>query len=56
MRSCKMEVGVQRINSEAVTSTEMPIGGTKDSGNGTEGGAEALQAHLNARSVAVQTN
>jgi len=54
--SCKMELGVQRINSEAVTSTEMPFGGAKDSGNGTEGGAEALQAYLNAHLVEVQTN
>jgi succinate-semialdehyde dehydrogenase/glutarate-semialdehyde dehydrogenase len=53
--SRKVEVGMLWINSFAVTSAEMPFGGIKDSGYGTEGGAEALEAYLNVRSIAVQT-
>jgi len=36
-----------------VTSAEMPFGGIKDSGHGTEGGPEALDAYLNVRSIAL---
>jgi succinate-semialdehyde dehydrogenase/glutarate-semialdehyde dehydrogenase len=32
---------------------EMPFGGMKDSGYGSEGGPEALDAYLNTRSVAI---
>ena len=42
------------FDSFAVTSAEMPFGGIKDSGYGTEGGPEALEAYLNVRSIAVQ--
>ena len=52
--SRKVEVGMLWINSFAVTSAEMPFGGIKDSGYGTEGGPEALEAYLNVRSIAVQ--
>jgi succinate-semialdehyde dehydrogenase/glutarate-semialdehyde dehydrogenase len=31
----------------------MPFGGIKDSGYGSEGGPESLEAYLNARSVAI---
>lgn len=48
-----LEVGMLWINTPAVTSAEMPFGGLKDSGYGTEGGPEALEAYLNTRSVAV---
>ncbi len=37
----------------AMPSAEMPFGGIKDSGYGSEGGHEALEAFLNVRSVAV---
>jgi acyl-CoA reductase-like NAD-dependent aldehyde dehydrogenase len=36
-----------------VPSAEMPFGGLKDSGYGSEGGPEALDAYLNTRAVAV---
>ncbi|KRB81546.1 NAD-dependent succinate-semialdehyde dehydrogenase [Noviherbaspirillum sp. Root189] len=49
----KVEVGMMWINMPAVTSAEMPFGGIKESGYGSEGGPEALEAYLNVRSVAV---
>lgn len=49
----RVEVGMLWINMPAMTSAEMPFGGLKDSGYGTEGGPEALDAYLNTRSVAV---
>ncbi|MDO8768165.1 MAG: NAD-dependent succinate-semialdehyde dehydrogenase [Burkholderiaceae bacterium] len=48
-----LEVGMLWINTSALTSAEMPFGGIKDSGYGTEGGPEALEAYLNVRSIAV---
>jgi succinate-semialdehyde dehydrogenase/glutarate-semialdehyde dehydrogenase len=41
------------INMPALPSAEMPFGGIKDSGDGSEGGPEAVEAYLNARAVAV---
>jgi succinate-semialdehyde dehydrogenase/glutarate-semialdehyde dehydrogenase len=49
----RVEVGMLWINMPAMPSAEMPFGGIKDSGYGSEGGPEALDAYLNARSVAV---
>lgn len=49
----RMEVGMLWINSPALPSAEMPFGGIKDSGYGSEGGPEAVEAYLNVRSVAV---
>ncbi|WP_114968247.1 NAD-dependent succinate-semialdehyde dehydrogenase [Rhodoferax ferrireducens] len=54
--SRKLEAGMLWINTSAVTSAEIPFGGIKDSGYGTEGGPEALEAYLNVRSVAVQND
>ncbi|MCU7370093.1 NAD-dependent succinate-semialdehyde dehydrogenase [Paucibacter sp. O1-1] len=51
--SRKVEVGMLWINMPAATSPELPFGGLKDSGYGSEGGPEALEAYLNVRSVAV---
>ena len=51
--SRKVEVGMLWINMPAMPSAEMPFGGIKDSGYGSEGGPEAVEAYLNARSVAV---
>lgn len=51
--SRKVEVGMLWINMPAMPSAEMPFGGIKDSGYGSEGGPEAVDAYLNARSVAV---
>jgi len=48
-----LEVGMLWINTPAVPSAEMPFGGIKDSGYGSEGGPEALEAYLNVRTVAV---
>lgn len=49
----EIEVGMLWINMPAMTSAEMPFGGVKESGYGTEGGHEALDSYLNIRSVAV---
>ncbi|MGY4526801.1 NAD-dependent succinate-semialdehyde dehydrogenase [Pseudomonas sp. TE21394] len=49
--SRKVEVGMMWINMPASTSPELPFGGLKDSGYGSEGGPEALEAYLNVRSV-----
>ena len=49
----KVEVGMLWINMPAMPSAEMPFGGIKESGYGTEGGPEALDAYLNTRSVAI---
>jgi succinate-semialdehyde dehydrogenase/glutarate-semialdehyde dehydrogenase len=49
----RVEVGMLWINMPAIPSAEMPFGGIKDSGYGSEGGPEAVEAYLNARSVAV---
>jgi len=49
----RVEVGMLWINQPATPSAEMPFGGLKDSGYGTEGGPEALEAYLNTRAVTV---
>jgi succinate-semialdehyde dehydrogenase/glutarate-semialdehyde dehydrogenase len=49
----RVEVGMLWINMPAMPSAEMPFGGIKDSGYGSEGGPEALEAYLNTRAVAV---
>jgi succinate-semialdehyde dehydrogenase / glutarate-semialdehyde dehydrogenase len=41
-----MEVGMLWINQPATPTPEMPFGGVKDSGYGSEGGTEALEAYL----------
>ena len=56
MLTRSLEVGMLWINTSAVTSAEMPFGGIKDSGYGTEGGPEALEAYLNVRSIAVMND
>jgi acyl-CoA reductase-like NAD-dependent aldehyde dehydrogenase len=47
----RMEVGMLWINQPATPSAEMPFGGIKDSGYGSEGGPEALEAYLNTKAV-----
>jgi succinate-semialdehyde dehydrogenase / glutarate-semialdehyde dehydrogenase len=49
----RVAVGMLWINMPAMPSAEMPFGGIKDSGYGSEGGPEALEAYLNVRAVAV---
>jgi succinate-semialdehyde dehydrogenase / glutarate-semialdehyde dehydrogenase len=51
--SRKVEAGMLWINMPAMPSAEMPFGGLKDSGYGSEGGPEAVQAYLNPRAVAI---
>jgi succinate-semialdehyde dehydrogenase/glutarate-semialdehyde dehydrogenase len=51
--SRRVEVGMLWINMPAMPSAEMPFGGVKDSGYGSEGGPEALEAYLNVRAVAI---
>jgi succinate-semialdehyde dehydrogenase/glutarate-semialdehyde dehydrogenase len=48
-----VEVGMLWINQPATPSAEMPFGGVKDSGYGSEGGPEALEAYLNTKSVSL---
>jgi succinate-semialdehyde dehydrogenase/glutarate-semialdehyde dehydrogenase len=50
----KLEVGMLWMNMPAIPSAEMPFGGVKDSGYGSEGGPEALEAYLNSRAVMIQ--
>ncbi len=49
----RVEVGMLWVNMPAMPSAEMPFGGIKDSGYGSEGGPEALEAYLNSRAVSV---
>jgi succinate-semialdehyde dehydrogenase/glutarate-semialdehyde dehydrogenase len=41
------------INQPALPSAEMPFGGLKDSGYGSEGGPEALETYLNTRAISI---
>jgi succinate-semialdehyde dehydrogenase/glutarate-semialdehyde dehydrogenase len=49
----RMEVGMLWMNQPAAPSAEMPFGGVKDSGYGSEGGPEALEAYLNTKAVSI---
>lgn len=51
--SQQVETGMLWINQPAVASAEMPFGGVKDSGYGSEGGTEALEAYLVAKAVSI---
>lgn len=51
--SQRVEVGMLWINQPATPSAEMPFGGVKDSGYGSEGGPEALEAYLNTKAVSI---
>jgi succinate-semialdehyde dehydrogenase/glutarate-semialdehyde dehydrogenase len=50
----RLEVGMLWMNMPALPSAEMPFGGVKDSGYGSEGGTEAMEAYLNSRAVVIQ--
>ena len=41
------------VNQPAAPSAELPFGGIKDSGYGSEGGPEAVDAYLNVRAVSI---
>jgi succinate-semialdehyde dehydrogenase / glutarate-semialdehyde dehydrogenase len=49
----RVEVGMLWINQPAMALPEMPFGGVKDSGYGSEGGPEALEAYIVTKSVSV---
>jgi succinate-semialdehyde dehydrogenase / glutarate-semialdehyde dehydrogenase len=49
----RIEAGMLWINMPALPSAEMPFGGLKDSGYGSEGGPEAVLAYCNPRAVAI---
>jgi succinate-semialdehyde dehydrogenase/glutarate-semialdehyde dehydrogenase len=51
--SQRLEVGMLWINQPAAPWPELPFGGIKDSGYGSEGGPEALEAYLNTRTVSI---
>ncbi|WP_395344925.1 NAD-dependent succinate-semialdehyde dehydrogenase [Variovorax sp. UC122_21] len=46
-----LDVGMLWINQPPTPSPEMPFGGVKDSGYGSEGGPEAVEAYLNTKAV-----
>ena len=49
----RVEVGMLWVNMPAMPSAELPFGGVKDSGYGTEGGPEAMECYLNTRAVSI---
>jgi succinate-semialdehyde dehydrogenase/glutarate-semialdehyde dehydrogenase len=51
----RLELGMLWVNQPAAPSPEMPFGGVKDSGYGSEGGPEALEAYLVTKSVSIMT-
>jgi succinate-semialdehyde dehydrogenase/glutarate-semialdehyde dehydrogenase len=51
-----LEAGMVGINSFAVSNPETPFGGVKDSGHGSEGGIEGLQAYFNTKLVSTSVN
>ncbi|MEY4578071.1 MAG: hypothetical protein RL701_2774 [Pseudomonadota bacterium] len=51
----RLELGMLWINQPASPSAEMPFGGVKDSGYGTEGGPEALESYLVTKTVSIMT-
>lgn len=48
-----VEAGMLWINQPAAPAPELPFGGIKDSGYGSEGGPEAVEAYLNTKAVSV---
>jgi acyl-CoA reductase-like NAD-dependent aldehyde dehydrogenase len=50
-----LESGMVSINHHGLALPELPFGGVKDSGYGSEGGAEALEAYFNLKLVTQMT-
>ena len=50
-----VESGMVSINHPGLALPELPFGGVKDSGYGSEGGAEALEAYFNPKLVTQMT-
>ena len=46
-----VESGMMSINHHGLALPEVPFGGIKDSGYGSEGGSEAIEAYLNTKFV-----
>ena len=53
--SSQMQTGMLWINQPAAPWPELPFGGVKDSGYGSEGGPEALEAYLATKTVAMMS-
>ncbi len=51
--SRRLEVGMLWVNQTAAAWPEMPFGGVKDSGYGSEGGPEALEPYLVTKAVSI---
>ena len=51
-----LEAGMVGINNFAVSNPETPFGGVKDSGHGSEGGVEGLQAYFNTKLVSASVS
>jgi succinate-semialdehyde dehydrogenase/glutarate-semialdehyde dehydrogenase len=51
--SQQLEVGMLWVNQPAAPWPEMPFGGVKDSGYGSEGGTEAMEPYLVTKAVSV---
>lgn len=51
--SREIEAGMLWVNQPAAAAPELPFGGVKDSGYGSEGGPEALESYLNTKTVSV---
>ena len=49
--AAQVEVGMMTINHLGLALPEVPFGGIKDSGYGSEGGSEAIEAYLNTKFV-----
>jgi succinate-semialdehyde dehydrogenase/glutarate-semialdehyde dehydrogenase len=47
----RVEAGMTTINHNGLALPETPFGGVKDSGHGTEGGSEAIEAYLTTKFV-----
>src|SRR4051812_47766113 len=52
----RLELGMLWINQPAAPVAEMPFGGVKDSGYGSEGGPEAMEAYLVTKAVSIMTS
>jgi succinate-semialdehyde dehydrogenase/glutarate-semialdehyde dehydrogenase len=51
----RLELGMLWINQPATPTAELPFGGVKDSGYGSEGGPEALEGYLVTKTVSITT-
>jgi succinate-semialdehyde dehydrogenase/glutarate-semialdehyde dehydrogenase len=47
----QIEAGMLSINHHGLALPEVPFGGVKDSGYGSEGGADAIEAYLNTKFI-----